>query len=128
MPTLLVVDDEPTVLHIFGRVFRSEDLVLRTASSGAEALQVLSEGAVDAVVLDIVLPDASGLDVFQQIRAKDSRLPVVFMTAGGTSDTAIEAMKLGAFEYLLKPLDFANVRGVIERAFATRRLMCDPVT
>ena len=128
MPTLLVVDDEPTVLHIFGRVFRSEDLVLRTASSGAEALQVLSESAVDAVVLDIVLPDASGLDVFQQIRAKDSRLPVVFMTAGGTSDTAIEAMKLGAFEYLLKPLDFANVRGVIERAFATRRLMCDPVT
>ena len=128
MATLLVVDDEPTVLHMFTRLFRADGLVLMTASTGEEATRLLSECQADAVVLDIVLPDRSGLDVFRDIRALDSRLPVIFMTAGGTSETAIEAMKLGAFEYLLKPLDFTIVRAVIERALATRRLMCDPVT
>jgi nitrogen regulation protein NR(I) len=126
--TLLVVDDEPSVLHLFSRVFQSADLAILRASSGDEALRVLSRCSADAVVLDIVLPDRSGLEVFKDIRAIDSRLPVIFMTAGGTSETAIEAMKLGAFEYLLKPLDFAKVRGVVDRALATRRLMCEPVT
>lgn len=128
MATLLVVDDEPTVLYMFTRLLRSDDMVLLTASSGEEAVGLLSECQADAVVLDVVLPDRSGLDVFREIRVLDPRLPVIFMTAGGTSDTAIEAMKLGAFEYLLKPLDFPKVRAVIERALATRRLMCDPVT
>ncbi|MDZ7617209.1 MAG: sigma-54 dependent transcriptional regulator, partial [Patescibacteria group bacterium] len=127
MATLLVVDDEPTVLHMFARLLRSEELEVLTAPSGEVALRLLSEKAVDAVVLDIVLPDRSGLDVFREIRAADSRLPVIFMTAGGASDTAIEAMKLGAFEYLLKPLDFPKVRTVIDRALTTRRLMCDLV-
>ncbi len=126
--TLLVVDDEPSVLQVFARVFRSDDLVLRTASSAAEALRLLSEYRADVVLLDVVLPDRSGLEVFKDIRGIDPRLPVIFMTAGGASETAIEAMKLGAFEYLLKPLDFAKVRGVVDRALATRRLMCEPVT
>ncbi len=127
MATLLVVDDEPSVLHVFSRVFRSGDLTVLTARSGEEAVRLLSECRPDTVVLDIMLPGRSGLDVFQDIRQIDSRLPVVFMTAGGTSETAIEAMKLGAFEYLLKPLDFVQMRAVIDRALATRRLMCEPV-
>ncbi|MDY0165827.1 MAG: sigma-54 dependent transcriptional regulator [Thermoguttaceae bacterium] len=128
MATVLVVDDEPSVRHVFSRKFDSDEFAVVTASSGEEALRLLPECRADAVVLDVMLPDRSGLDVFRQIREIDSRLPVIFMTAGGTSETAIEAMTLGAFEYLLKPLDFAKVRGVIDRALTTRRLMCEPVT
>ncbi len=81
MATVLVVDDEPSVLRVFSRLFRSDDLVLLTASSGAEALGVLSECRADTVILDIVLPDRSGLEVFEDIRRLDSRLPV--SAAGG---------------------------------------------
>ncbi len=127
MATLLVVDDEPSVLRVFERVFGADGLSLQTAASGEEALRILAECRPDTVVLDVVLPDRSGLEVFQDIRRFDPRLPVIFMTAGGDSETAIEAMKLGAFEYLLKPLDFTKVRGVVDRALTTRRLMCEPV-
>ena len=127
MPTLLVVDDEPSVLHVFSEVYKREAVEVLTASSGGEALEIVSQGAPDAVILDILLPDRSGLDVFCQIHQIDSRIPVILITGGGTSETAIDAMRLGAFDYLLKPLDFAQVRKLVARAFTIARLSHDPV-
>ena len=68
------------------------------------------------MILDVRLPDMSGLEAYQAIRQIDARLPVIVITAHGTTETAIEAMKLGAFEYLLKPLDLAQLRDVVGRA------------
>jgi two-component system nitrogen regulation response regulator GlnG len=78
-------------------------------------------------IVDIVLPDGSGLETFERIQQLDAKMPVIFITAGGTSDTAIEAMKLGAFDYLLKPLDFPKVQALLDQAFEIRRLMNVPV-
>ena len=127
MPRLLVVDDEPSILHVFSRVFDAGEVELVTASCGGEALDLVSDAQPDAVILDVILPDRSGLDVFKEIRRRDARIPVIFITASGTSDTAIEAMKLGAFDYLSKPLDFGQVRKLVAQAFEIRRLMQDPV-
>jgi two-component system nitrogen regulation response regulator GlnG len=127
MPSVLVIDDDPTVLQIFRRVFQETDVHVLTASSAGEGVELVTKCHPDVVILDIMLPDADGLETFQRIGAHDSKVPVIFITAGGTSDTAIEAMKLGAFDYLLKPLDFTKIRELVARAFQIRRFMHVPV-
>jgi two-component system, NtrC family, nitrogen regulation response regulator GlnG len=127
MPSLLVIDDDASVLQIFRRVFQDTDTIVHTAQSGSEGLELVKRHRPDTVILDIVLPDESGLEMFEKVHRLDPKVPVIFITAGGASDTAIEAMKLGAFDYLLKPLDFPKVRELVGRAFEIRRFMHVPV-
>jgi two-component system nitrogen regulation response regulator GlnG len=124
MPTLLVIDDAPEVLVLFRSAFAEVDLL--TAGSAAEGLAQLAECRPDVVVLDIQLPDASGLETFHRIHERDPRIPIIFITGRGTAGTAIEAMRLGAYEYLLKPLDLDRMRAVVRRAFEISRLMSVP--
>jgi two-component system nitrogen regulation response regulator GlnG len=123
MPTLLVIDDEQSVRYSFRRVLEPDGINVRTAGTAAEGLAALQEEPADVVVLDLQLPDRSGLDVFRDIRAMDPRRPVVFITAHGTTETAIEAMKNGAFDYLVKPVDLERLSQVLARAFEAARLM-----
>src|SRR5262245_43319796 len=125
-PTLLVIDDEPSILYAFREVFQEPHVNLVTATTGGDGLERLQEHRPDTVVLDINLPDLSGLDVFRRTHERDAKIPVIFITAHGKTDTAIEAMKLGAFDYLLKPLDLDQLCPLIERAFEVSRLMRVP--
>ena len=77
-------------------------------------------------MLDSRLPDGSGLDLFDRIRAADPKRPVIFLTAHGTTETAIEAMKRGAFDYLGKPFDLEQMSRLLGRAFEAARLMQEP--
>src|SRR5260370_1235366 len=124
--TFLVIDDEESVRCSFRRIFGKEGMEVLTASTAAEGLDGVRRQQPDVVVLDIQLPDRSGLEVFRDIHALDPRRPVIFITAHGTADTAIEAMKGGAFDYLVKPLDVERLGPIIERAFAAARLMHVP--
>jgi two-component system, NtrC family, nitrogen regulation response regulator GlnG len=126
MPTLLVIDDEPSILHAFRRAFRESSLALLTASTAAEGLEAVRAAKPDVILLDIHLPDQSGLDALRNIRKIDARIPVVFITGHGTTDTAIEAMKLGAYDYLLKPLELGPLRDLVTRALEISRLMHVP--
>ncbi|HJT77171.1 MAG TPA: response regulator, partial [Gemmataceae bacterium] len=126
MSTLLVIDDEPSVCYSFRRVFEDEGVRVLTAATAAEGLAQVRAEEPDVVVLDLQLPDRSGLDVFRDIHAQDPRRPVIFITAHGTTETAIEAMKGGAFDYLVKPVDLERISGVLERAFEAARLMRVP--
>ena len=126
MPTLLVVDDEPSILLAFRRAFRDTPLEVLTAETGAEGLARARERRPDVIVLDVQLPDQTGLEVLRKLRELDARSLVIFITGKSTTDTAIEAMKLGAFEYLLKPLELAQLRQVIERALGISRLIHVP--
>src|SRR4051812_4824254 len=126
MPSLLVIDDEASILHAFRRAFREPDDHLVTASTAAEGLTQLQQLQFDAVILDITLPDESGLTAYGKLRQLDARVPVVFITGHGTTDQAIEAMKLGAFDFLLKPLDLKALRDVVRRACEISRLMREP--
>jgi two-component system response regulator AtoC len=126
MPTLLVIDDEPSILHAFRRGFRDSGLDVHTAATAAEGVQAVADLRPDAVVLDVHLPDAGGLESFERIRALDARIPVLLITGHGTTELAIEAMKRGAFEYLLKPLDLGQMRELVGRACASSRLMHVP--
>jgi two-component system nitrogen regulation response regulator GlnG len=127
MPTLLVVDDEPSILLAFRRAFHGADgLEVLTASTAAEGLELARQRRPDVVVLDINLPDMPGLETLGRLRALDARSPVIFITGHSTTDTAIEAMKLGAYEYLLKPLELPQLRAVVSKAVAISRAMSVP--
>ena len=116
MSTVLVIDDDRATLHLMRRTFSDTGVSVETARTAAEGLQIITDLRPDVVLLDVMLPDSSGIDVFQNIKRLDPRLPVIFITAGGTSDTAIEAVKGGAFDYLLKPLDIEAVRELVQQA------------
>jgi two-component system nitrogen regulation response regulator GlnG len=126
MPTLLVVDDEPSILHAFRRAFRGAALEVLTAETAAEGMELARARRPDLVVLDVHLPDLSGLEMLRRLREMDGRSLVVFISGRADTDAAIEAMKLGAYDYLLKPLELAQLRQVVDRALAISRLMHVP--
>jgi two-component system, NtrC family, nitrogen regulation response regulator GlnG len=126
MRTLLVIDDEPSVCYSFAQVFTSAQTRVLTAATASEGLRIARDEQPDVIVLDLQLPDRSGLNVFQEIHASDAKRPVLFITAHGTTDTAIEAMKGGAFDYLVKPVDLERLTELLERAFDAARLMHVP--
>jgi two-component system nitrogen regulation response regulator GlnG len=126
VPTLLVVDDEPSILHFFRRAFSDPEVKLITASSAEEGLDKVRNAEPDLIVLDVDLAGQSGLDLFREIQKVDPRTPVIFITGHGTTATAIEAMQLGAYEYLLKPLELDQLLDLADRAFEISRLMKTP--
>jgi DNA-binding NtrC family response regulator len=123
---LLVIDDEAGVRFSLQRTLTGPDLAVETAETGRLGLESLQKKLPDVVLLDIRLPDMSGLDALSAIREIDQRLPVVVITAHGTTDTAIEATKRGAFDYLLKPFDLPTLRSVVNRALEASRLTRRP--
>lgn len=126
MPRLLVIDDESAVGYSFRRLFAHDGVDVETAETAAEGLKRAAAGEYDVIYLDVQLPDRSGLEVFADLRELDPKRPVIFITAHGTADTAIEAMKQGAFDYLVKPLDVERLTQVNERALAAAQFMHVP--
>src|SRR5262245_53253860 len=96
MPTLLIIDDDRFLLDTFAHIFGELGFTVRTASSATEGLELLAQHPPDVVLLDLNLPDQYGLEVFRHIHRLNTRIPVIFLTGTGTTETAIEAMKRGA--------------------------------
>lgn len=122
MPTLLIIDDERNVLYSLEKGLAADDLRIVTASTAGAGLSAVKSDRPDAILLDVQLPDQSGLEALQSIRAQDSRAPVIIMTAHGTAETAIEAMKRGAFDYILKPWKLADLKQVVSSALQAGRI------
>lgn len=127
MPTILAIDDDRATLHLIRETFRDSGLSVLTAETAGSGLEQITDQRPDLVLLDVVLPDMTGLEAFDNIKRLDARLPVIFITASGSSDTAIEAMKGGAYDYLVKPLNLDRVRELVQHALEMRRLMHVPV-
>ncbi|HEY8966692.1 MAG TPA: sigma-54 dependent transcriptional regulator [Candidatus Methylacidiphilales bacterium] len=123
---LLVIDDEKDVHYSFKRLLESEgtdSVEVLSAESGDEGLKVLKAQPVDVVVMDIRMGNQNGLETLKQIRQITSKQVVIMMTAFGTSQTAIEAMKLGAYDYILKPFDIGQLKELLHRALEAARMM-----
>ncbi len=123
MEKLLLIDDEVDVQYSFRRIFESPELEVHTASSGEEGLKLLAQVKPDLVISDIRMAGLTGLETLRRIRQTDARLPVILMTAYGTTQMAIEAMKLGAFDYVLKPFDVPRLKQLVESALRAAREM-----
>lgn len=127
LPNLLVIDDDRAVLRLVEAACASDEVRVQSAATADEGWDVFQETRPDVLLIDIMLPGSSGLEMAQQFKSADGKLPIIFITAKDDSDTAIEAMKLGAYDYLVKPLALEQVRTLVRRALEMRRLMEAPV-
>jgi two-component system nitrogen regulation response regulator GlnG len=126
VPSLLLIDDELVIHDFIQTAVQELGYHLLSARSAKEGLALFSNERPDVVVMDVGLPDLSGLETFRQLYQIDGKVPVIFITGAGTTSTAIEAMSLGAFEYVLKPLEFRSLTELIARAMEVARLMQMP--
>lgn len=113
---LLVADDEKGIGDLFARALSSEGYRVLTATDGKGALKMVDEESPDMVLLDAQLPDLNGMELLRQIKKGNRPIPVIMLTAYGTTQTIIEAMRLGAYDYLNKPFMMEDVKEVLERA------------
>jgi DNA-binding NtrC family response regulator len=120
--SILVVDDEATAREGLELTLAGEGYSVRQAASGAEALELLRQSPSDLVITDLKMPGLTGLDVLSEVRKLYPDLDVIVITGFATVDSAIQSMKMGAFDYLTKPFNLDAVRQVVKRALEKRRL------
>lgn len=123
MDKLLLIDDEVDVQYSFKRIFDSPEIELTTANSGEEGLKLIQSLKPNLVIMDIRMGGMNGLETLRRMRQVDAKLPVIMMTAYGTTQAAIEAMKLGAYDYLLKPFDVPKLKQIVFDALKAARAM-----
>ncbi|WP_437193464.1 sigma-54-dependent transcriptional regulator [Planctomicrobium sp. SH527] len=119
---LLIIDDEQNLLYSMKKALRNENLEVITADTAASGIGKVQLENPDAVVLDVRLPDGHGLDVFTEIHRINPSLPVIIITAFSTMENAVEAMKRGAYEYLIKPIELDVLRDLVARALEISRI------
>ncbi|MFQ5413414.1 MAG: sigma-54-dependent transcriptional regulator [Phycisphaerae bacterium] len=119
---VLIVEDEELIRWSLRQKFEARDFRVTEADDGASALQAVDTGTYDLVMLDYKLPDMTGIDVLRKLREVDSDVVVIMMTAYSSVETAVEAIKLGAFDYLTKPFDMAQALRTIDKALETTKL------
>ena len=127
MATILIIDDDDQLRKSFQKLLSEEGYTAESAASGEAGLEIIKDRLPDLVIVDIRLPGMNGLETFQTIHRLEPKLPVVIMTAYGTTETAIEATKMGAFDYILKPFEIPDMLAVIKQALEAGRFMRTPV-
>ena len=123
MAQILIVDDDHQLRQSFERLLAAEGYEVRTASSGEAGIDAVRQSAPDVVVMDVRMPGISGLEAYAAMREIEPRLPVIIMTAFGTTEIAIEATKMGAYDYILKPFDIPDILKLIDKAVTAGRSM-----
>ncbi|MCA9461948.1 MAG: sigma-54-dependent Fis family transcriptional regulator [Nitrospira sp.] len=120
--TICVVDDEPAILNTLSSILQDEGYQVLEAKNGVEALKVVRSDSPDLVILDIWMPEMDGLEALKRLRAQSPNLLVVMMSGHGSIETAVKATKLGAYDYLEKPLDLEKVTILVRNALHQRKL------
>ncbi len=118
---ILVVDDQESILFFLRKTLAAEGYEVESASTATQARQMLSRDVPDVVLLDLKLPDGSGLTILEELRRDEPELAVIMMTAFGDVDTSVRAMKLGAFDYVNKPIRLEELLGILDRALQRTR-------
>src|SRR5262245_56431920 len=122
---VLIVDDEDEVRESIELLITSEGLIADTASTGEEGLRKIEENSYDAVLLDLMLPGKSGMEVQKDIKRIDPTLPVVIITAIGALETAVTAIKEGSYDYITKPWNNEKLMVIVTNAIKQRQLMSE---
>jgi len=125
---VLIVDDEPNLRKILAAQLSRDGYEVMLAEDGEQGLTMLREHHIDLVVTDLKMPKVDGMTLLREALREQPDLPIVMITAHGTVDTAVEALKLGAFDYLTKPFDKDEVRSVVAKALKTRALAQEEAT
>ena len=113
---ILIADDEPNLRRVLGAQLQRDGYDVLLAEDGQQALSMLSEHHVDVLISDLRMPRIDGMQLLKRVVEDDPELPVILITAHGTVDTAVEALKLGAFDYVTKPFDRHEFKNVVDKA------------
>ena len=119
---ILVVDDEPSNRNILSQELTHEGYSVVAAGDGREALEKIESSRPDLIILDYMMPDLSGLEVSKELRKREDDTPVVMITAYGTVDRAVEAMKEGAYDFITRPFEPDHIALVVRKALEQQRL------
>ncbi len=120
---VLLVDDEEVFVEALALRLQSRGLLVETAESGTVALEKAQEQSFDAVVLDLAMPGMNGLETLQRLREQNPDLQIILLTGHGTVQKGVEAMKLGALDFLEKPAEFKELLAKIEQASKKKTLL-----
>ena len=128
MPTILIADINPETLSGIEKVAADSELAVLVAQDASELIAKANDEQVEVVILDVEFESNSGLELYQQLAEADQHLPVILVANKANSRQAIEATKLGALDYLVKPLDENELRRAIARALEIRYFAAEPIT
>jgi two-component system, NtrC family, response regulator AtoC len=123
MERILIVDDDRSLCHFLAKALSQEGYQTISCPTGREALEMVREREVDLILLDNKLPDLNGIDILKEIKRDRPKVSVIIMTAFGTTGTAIEAMRLGAFDYVLKPFELNEISELVAKGIQAHQLM-----
>ncbi len=121
-PSILLIDDDDSLRRVMEFSLTEAGYRVQTASSGEEGFRLFEKDSFDAVITDITMAGMSGMEVLAKVRLRDSRLPIIIITAYGTIESAVEAMRKGAFDYITKPFNREELRLTLDKALRMRRL------
>jgi DNA-binding NtrC family response regulator len=120
MSRILVVDDEANLRKVLAAMLRKDGYEVTVAEDGEQAMAELEKNGADVIVTDLVMPKVGGMDILTRVKADRPDVPVIIITAHGTVDSAVEAIKAGAFDYITKPFEHAEIRAVVAKAAKTQ--------
>jgi len=122
MDTILIIDDEKSLLDVLSLVFKKEGYEVKTATSGGEALEILQNNTLDLVITDIRMPHISGMEILKYVKSNIPEVPVIVITAYGSIKQAVEALKVGALDYIVKPFDVEELKILVARGLERKHL------
>ena len=123
MERILIVDDDRSLCHFLTKALIKKEYQVLSCHSAAEAIKIVSSRETDLVLLDNKLPDRNGIEILKEIKQELPKVPIIIMTAFGTTETAIEAMRLGAFDYILKPFELDELSELVDKGLEAHKLM-----
>jgi two-component system NtrC family response regulator len=123
--SILVIEDDDSIRRVLEFSLQEEGYTVQTASDGASGLEAATRGGVDLIISDVRMPQMDGMELLARVKAMNPDLPIVLLTAHGTIDTAVEAMKLGAFDFLTKPFERGQLRHVVAKALDVASLRAE---
>src|SRR3989449_4521455 len=126
-PKILLIEDDASIVGGLKKELQVEGYEVAVATRGDNGLEQAEKQPFDVVITDLKMPGLSGLELVEQLHATKPKLPIILVTAFGTTETAIEASKRGAYDYLLKPFDMPELLDLVARSVACNRLMSEPV-
>jgi len=125
---ILLIEDDSSAASALRRVLADEGYEVAVAGRGDNGLDDAQKGHFDVIITDLKLPGLDGMELIKRLHAVRPRLPIILITAYGTTKTAIEATKLGAYDYVLKPFDIPEMLALVAKAADSNRLMSEPVS
>ncbi len=125
---ILLIDDEKNIHYSFKRLFKNESYSFASCFDGEEGLKKMTDHDWDLVIMDIRMPKMDGLTLLKKAKEENPKLVIIIVTAHGTTETAIEAMKLGAYDYLIKPFDIDELQKLVKKALSDSEMMREDVS